>query len=104
MFATTEITMSIAAMITLFSMGVVFAALYVICLILELFGKIFGKKTTKIVINTPVEDENIPAVIMAAIYEYEQSQRVNPIARGFSNFRKNVGPAATNSVSRNCQR
>lgn len=91
MYAGMEIGLYEAGIITLFSMAVVFATLYVISVILSMFKTLFKEDKKPAAKSAapaaakapaaPAEDENIGAVIAAAVFEYERRRRANPIAR-----------------------
>lgn len=98
MFAGQEyITMADAGLVTIFSMTTVFLSLLVISYVIDLIKMAFSPKDKKksdsepqvIYVKEPVDENELPVVMMAAIEQYERERLVNPIARSQEGTYKN---------------
>lgn len=94
MFANVDyINMSQAGLVTLFSMVVVFLALLAISYVIDLMRLILTPKPKKtaetIIVKEPVDENELPVVMMAAIEQFEKERLVNPIARSQEGTYKN---------------
>lgn len=86
MFAGVEyITINDALLVTVFSMAVVFASLLVISYVIDLMRFLLTPRAKKqaetIIVKEPVDENELPVVITAAIEQFERERLVNPIAR-----------------------
>ena len=98
MFAGQEyITMGETGLVTIFSMATVFLSLLVISYVIDLIRMAFSPKEKKkpdsepqvIYVKEPVDENELPVVMMAAIEQYERERLVNPIARSQEGTYKN---------------
>ena len=83
--------------VSLISMGIVFAGLIMLMILLKLFPLVFHIKTDAAEQNgkTDTDDGELIAILTAAIYAFEQKRRANPMVRsGWDTYRA----VATNIV------
>ena len=79
--------MSQGLLVTLFSMSVVFLALLAISYVIDIMRMMLAPKPKKaaatetIIVKEPVDENELPVVMMAAIEQFEKERLVNPIAR-----------------------
>ena len=91
------ISMGEAGLVTIFSMTTVFLSLLVISYVIDLIRMAFSPKEKKkakgepevIYVKEPVDENELPVVMMAAIEQYERERLVNPIARSQEGTYKN---------------
>lgn len=89
--------------ISISSILVVFSVLFILFIAVKIFGKVFHRNDSlnKAGEKNSDEDENIIAVLMAAIKAYEEGKRVNPMVR-ITPRRIKAGIVSANRMSRDC--